>query len=216
MRYPIMRPLRSKPSSIRPSSGFSLIELLVVISIIALLLGILMPTMSLAIAAARKTVCMSNLRQVGIALEIAREQNGGAYPAARYMPSPIASSFVNYKGLDEVLSPFMTSADNEIYRCPGDPDIIFPVAGMSYDYNSRLIGRTPEESGLVRRLGFSLGEVPVSGDFDGPFLVILEDGSTIQNEIFHRKRNILFADGHVGDFNNDDGSDAGRASDDRE
>ncbi|MEQ9459440.1 MAG: DUF1559 domain-containing protein [Phycisphaeraceae bacterium] len=59
--------------------GFTLIELLVVISIIALLIGILLPSLSAARASAKQAQCMSNLRQISIALA-AYEVDNGAYP----------------------------------------------------------------------------------------------------------------------------------------
>jgi len=59
--------------------GFTLIELLVVISIIALLIGILLPALGAARSAAKSAVCLSNLRQIGIA-QAAYEGLYGVFP----------------------------------------------------------------------------------------------------------------------------------------
>jgi len=61
-----MRRNRSKPT--RPLHGFTLIELLVVIAIIAVLIGMLLPALSAARAAARTAVCLSNKRQIAVAV----------------------------------------------------------------------------------------------------------------------------------------------------
>jgi prepilin-type N-terminal cleavage/methylation domain-containing protein len=63
--------------------AFTLVELLVVISIIALLVSILLPALSKARKQAKRVVCMTNLRQISFFLEFYCEENRGIYPTAR-------------------------------------------------------------------------------------------------------------------------------------
>lgn len=69
-------------------SGFTLVELLVVIGIIALLIAILMPALSAARAQAKSVTSLSNLRQIGIGLVQYRVENKGYYPVAAYVSMP--------------------------------------------------------------------------------------------------------------------------------
>jgi len=64
----------------RERRGFTLIELLVVMVIIALLVGLLLPALARAKEEARKTQCRSNLRQIGLAIEMYANDNGGYMP----------------------------------------------------------------------------------------------------------------------------------------
>lgn len=64
----------------RTSSGFTLIELLVVIGIIGVLAALLLPALSSSKQAAKRAACLSNLRQLGIAIELYADDHEGKLP----------------------------------------------------------------------------------------------------------------------------------------
>src|SRR4051812_34926920 len=81
--------------SLRPRSGFTLVELLVVIGIIALLISILMPALSAAKERANRVKCASNLRQIGQGLLLYAGDNRGVYPRA---PTNSGAGFTCFTG----------------------------------------------------------------------------------------------------------------------
>ncbi len=93
--------------------GFTLIELLVVIAIIAVLIGILIPSLSFAREMANRATCSANLSGIGKAITLYAAMENDAYPA---QPPP---GFGGYNSMAPIASwvypPFATGADNDIY-----------------------------------------------------------------------------------------------------
>ncbi len=128
----------SAPVAARPSvhtrhplypSAFTLIELLVVVGIIGLLLAILLPTLSQARIAARATVCLSNMRQLGVGLTMYANDYRLELPLTQHDHPPEEAWVFT-------LAPYVGDVD-EIRMCPEHAKAaeVVPQKGTSYVFN---------------------------------------------------------------------------------
>ena len=192
--------------------GFTLIEVLVVMAIIAILAAILFPVFARAREKARQTTCSSNLRQLGMAVEMYTADWDDTYPMIGYgfATGDVTTVF-------ELCYPYMKN--REIVRCASDPKgnidlsvLPQPIMGaptVSYDANRAGVAQTyvfgdPDHSAgflYVHQVGYVARPADTTMVWDAR-LALGEDPLVPTNPILPHFRhndmaNVCFADGHV-------------------
>lgn len=138
--------------------GFSLVELLVVIGIIAVLMGLLLPALSAAREASRKTVCGSNVRQIVTAAIAYAQENGGYWPPAhvnlltqnlRRWHGTRPTSSAPFEFVDSPLDRYLQTPF--IKQCPSFEPVRagFEASCGGYGYNSHYLGSSQAEPELA-------------------------------------------------------------------
>jgi prepilin-type N-terminal cleavage/methylation domain-containing protein/prepilin-type processing-associated H-X9-DG protein len=185
--------------------GFTLVELLVVIAIIGILVALILPAVQYVRNSARRTQCLSQMRQIAIAMDNYMNTKGsrGKFPFSAQMPSRTLAR----PSLVTTLAPYM-EANNLVYNCPGDIYYInldgsfdystsfFTKEGLSYEY----IADNPSSGALANKT-----RPQVYGSKDS--MTNIRNAATIilanDFDSFHGpsgdtgSRNFVFLDGHA-------------------
>lgn len=140
--------------------GFTLIELLVVIAIIAILAALVLPTLGRAKEKARSTVCLSNLHQVGVALQMYVQDSRNKLPTM-FDWSTDPSANTNGPAINQVLSSYAGSSN--IFRCPSDNQNLFELTGSSYSWNSLINGQDADHLHVLG-MDFETHKLPLAFD----------------------------------------------------
>lgn len=212
----IAKPLPTEEQpSVRKAHGFTLVELLVVIGIIAVLISILLPAVLRARESAQTVACSSNLRQLSMAILMYANDNNGLLPASmpRDVYTPGIPDGMTYWFLS--LNPY-TSVEwgwlprystlpqykRTVFCDPAREEFLnYIVYGLHYGYNMEFSARKLGKiRGLRTLLADATGYEFINNRF--PYYQVFYHwriGSTLTLDFMRHRRgvNLAFIDGHV-------------------
>ena len=215
----------ASPSSRRSPLGFTLIELLVVIAIIAILAGMLLPSLASAKKKAKQIKCLSNMRQVGTALMLYELDHEKMPPKASQVPDFMNPNGPGWKNnCLFAIAPYLQGSKDQpsskVYVCPdakkpGDASDATELSATVYLPNAVLMERSsahfrnPSETIIiqetVRLVSYTALRPAVASDFGlcrkehFTFWHVSnpQKGYDDYSTVHRRGGNFVFADGHA-------------------
>jgi prepilin-type N-terminal cleavage/methylation domain-containing protein/prepilin-type processing-associated H-X9-DG protein len=196
---------------VRSSRGFSLLELLLAVAVIAVLAGLLLPALSRARSRVHGTACLSNLRQWGVATILWASENqdylpqdgtpnGRSVNEGWYIDLPRALGMPPYSELPWRTNP-RVDPGRTLWICPANSRRSNSNNLFHYCLNQHVNG-----SGSGNQV--RLGSLPSPGQtvwlFDNGRLAAVAGPNNVHTNLHQRGAQFLFLDGHVQRFPNVD------------
>lgn len=161
--------------------GFTLVELLVVVGIIAGLLAVLLPALSRVRLHANRVECAATLRQLALAMIAYSHDNRGRYPGRAESGNEDPSDWVHWQAgrelSDSTLARHLDGFGPRLLRCPSDdpdvrPGMMSPKWTEPYGYSYSCV---PQFSMVLRHRGYTRMRVNNASDL---IMMIDEEGTT--------------------------------------
>jgi len=190
----------------RRAGAFTLVELLTVISIIAILAALLLPAVSRSQMRAKRVWCESNLRQIGIAFHSFAHDHNSKFPMEVSMNDGGSQEFVQNGYLIngpfyfafrhfQTLSTILVTP--KILICPADTRL--PAGNFSALQNANVSYFVGVDANYFKPVSILAGDGNLAASPQRPTILRSEAGVRLQwtRELHQFKGNVLFADGHV-------------------
>ncbi len=159
--------------------GFTLVEILIVLAVVAALAAFAWPAVRASMARSKSAQCLSNLRQIGAGLQLYLIDNEMIFPDLAAARADRSEEILT---VDVLLQPYVE--DERIFSCPADITGQFTNTGTSYFWNSTLNGQ-PASSLNMFGIVSDHSRIPVLVDKEG------------WHKHARHRVNHLFADGHA-------------------